>query len=619
MKKYNILKFILISTCLCLAFTFSAFSKGWVNDGGDNWQYVESDGMYAVSVIKSSGDDKYYIDETGFMVRDYLLEDYNDSVYYFDDSGKMVKNTWVAVDPMQVYNAMDNAPTIYLYYFGNNGKAYKADNGIIRKTIDGKKYLFNDNGQMLSGWINEDGERYDERDSEDDPFMGYCYYAGDETDGVLREGWEAYEDGSVQDEYYLKPTLWFYFNTRDNKKLQSTSTTEALRKKINNRFYAFDINGVMIQGWDTDTLDPNNNVSTLVTKNYFSEAENDLGSMVKREWIFAVPSRKQNGDDHDQEIERWFYSLGSGEMVKKEMKRINGDFYAFDKNGIMKKGLCVFDKQTREYVDCVDIEKTEGKDFIISRHYISMDQTTADTFSVFDDEKHVMYYFVDQDDDPNFGKRTLKVVDVAFGDDDYSFGSNNAGEYEGLRDRKKLFQAGIRLKADKTLGYGMVFMGYASTSEATRPVTKPKYYNSTNPYAKPDYNHDKVLSDYMVLRNSADYKTYNAYPIFYVVDPAGYRINKSNKVVKDKSGNYWAIGNDYTLIGIYEVPIRHRNGKWQFRSDKIVGNSKSKLYWIDFGELDMYKKTCYAHKDNLGDYALSLDDTYAVNFRFADK
>ena len=300
------------------------------------------------------------------------------------------------------------------------------------------------------------------------------------------------------------------------------------------------------------------------------------------------------------------------------MRRINGDFYAFDKNGIMKKGLCVFDKHTREYIDCVDIEKTEGKDFIVSRHYISMDQTTSDTFSVFDDEKHVMYYFIDQDDDPNFGKRTLKVVDVAFGDDDYSFGSNNAGEYEGLRDRKKLFQAGIRLKADKTLGYGMVFMGYASTSVATRPTEKPKYYNSTNPYAKPDYNHNKVLSDYMVLKNSSDYVTYNAYPIFYVVDPAGYRINKSNKVVKDKSGNYWAIGNDYTLIGVFEVPIRYRDGKWQFRSDKIVGNRRSKLYWIDFGELDMYKKTCYTDKANLGDYALSLDDTYAVNFRFSD-
>ena len=232
MKK-GILKTILLSVALSALYSGSVFAVGWVNDGGDNWMYVEKDGIYATDTIKSSGSNKYYLDINGNMVRDYLLEDYNGAIYYFDDSGKMVVNTWVAVEPSQVFNHMDNSPTIYLYYFGANGKAYQANNGVVRKKIDGKPYLFNENGQMLSGWINEDGETFNEYESDTDPFNGYCYYAGDETDGVLREGWVAYEDGSVEDRYYMKQTLWFYFRNSDNKKVMSEEEGELKKKTIN--------------------------------------------------------------------------------------------------------------------------------------------------------------------------------------------------------------------------------------------------------------------------------------------------------------------------------------------------------------------------------------------------
>ena len=331
----RLLKSILIVFTFVAIFTTYNFAAGWVSDGGDNWMYVENDGVYAVDTIKSSGNDKYYLDQYGNMVRDYLLEDYNDSIYYFDDSGKMVTNTWVAVEPMQVYNQMDNPPTIYLYYFGHNGKAYRANDNIVKKVIDGKKYLFNANGQMLFGWINEEGERFNEYEDDTDPFNGYCYFAGDETDGVLREGWTAYEDGSVEDRYYMKQTLWFYFKTNDNKKVQADSEDELKRRVINGKTYAFDDQGVMAMGWDTDVLDPNNEDNSLTTKNYFFEEGDSVGKLAKKEWYFAIPSQKQSLDDHDQEIERWFYSLGGGDVVKGEMKKINSGYYLFDKQESM--------------------------------------------------------------------------------------------------------------------------------------------------------------------------------------------------------------------------------------------------------------------------------------------
>ena len=620
-------KIISFSVCIMFFYATSLFAAGWANDGGDNWFYVEPDGTYAVSVIKSSGDDKYYIDENGAMVRDYLLEDYNDSIYYFDDSGKMVRNTWVAVEPTQVYNQMDNPPTIYLYYFGNNGKAYKAKDRIARKTIDGKKYLFNEGGQMLSGWINEDGERYNEYDTEADPFVGFCYFAGDETDGVLREGWSAYEEGSVEDRYYMRNTLWFYFRPGDNKKVQSSSDSSFATKVINGHKYAFDDNGVMVEGWDSDTLDVNNNNNAIRSKQYFMEEGNEVGRMAKREWVFAVPSMKQNLDDHDQEIERWFYSTSGGDIVKGQMRKINNEFYAFNSEGIMKSGLCILDKGTRRYVDSIDAERTDAFDFIVSRHYVSTDKTSGtQLYEIFDDSSQVIFYFDEGNDSENdtvstFGKRRLGERKVAFADDDYAFASKASGEFEGYKN-KRYYQNGIKLKADPALGIGMVFLGYSNSEYGDSVDYKPIYNNSPNSWARPDKNHNGIMSDYMVLRKTSDYIAEGVYPVFAAIDGSGRRYTRNYLVKRDKSKNYWVIGNNATVLNIYEVPVRYSNVNgvwtWQFQSDVADSNGKVKKQWIKFGNQDEYGKTCKESKKDPGDYALSLDDTYCVNFRFAD-
>lgn len=628
MKK-RILKTVFIIGAFIISSALSCLAAGWVSDGGDNWMYVDKDGFYAMDTIKTSGDEKYYLDMNGNMVRDYLLEDYNDAIYYFDDSGKMVKNTWVAVEPMQVYNQMENPPTIYLYYFGTNGKAYKADDGVVRKVIDGKKYLFNANGQMMSGWINEAGDRFNEYEDDTDPFNGYCYFAGDETDGVLREGWTAYEDGSVEDRYYLKQTLWFYFRTNDNKKVQSENENDLKRKVINGKTYAFDDQGVMAMGWDSDLLDPDNNDATAITKNYFFEEGTEVGRLAKKEWYFAVPSQKQNLDDHDQEIERWFYSTGGGDVVKGEMRRINSAHYAFDKQGIMKSGLVIVDKYTRKYVDTIDSEMTDGRDFVISRHYISKDRTNTNTpdsttntteFNMFNDDTQTIYYFNDDETDPEvFGKRQFTEGTLAFGDDDYTFIARSAGEYEGLK-KKKYYQAGIRLKADTALGLGIVLLGYSASQDGGVVDNELSYNNSTRAYAQPDKNHNNIKSDYIVIRNTKTlWDTYSVVPVYAVVNSAGNRIQKSYTVKKDGSKRYWAMGNNATLMNIYEVPVRYtRKNGWEFQSEFPEGD-RVKTVWKPFGTIDEYGKTCKASKVDPGDYGLYLDDTYCTNFRFADE
>ena len=627
MKK-GLLKTILLSVALSSMFGAACFAVGWVNDGGDNWMYVDKDGVYATDTIKSSGNNKYYLDGNGNMVRDYLLEDYNSAIYYFDDSGKMVTNTWVAVEPSQVYNHMDNSPTIYLYYFGSNGKAYQATNGIVRKTIDGKKYLFNENGQMLSGWINEEGETFNEYESDTDPFNGYCYYAGDETDGVLREGWVAYEDGSVEDRYYMKQTLWFYFRSSDNKKVMSDQGGELKRKTINGKTYGFDDQGVMAMGWDSEVLDPNNEDANVRTKNYFFEDGMDVGRLAKKEWYYAVPSQKQNLDDHDQEIERWFYSLGGGDVVKEQMKKINSDYYCFDAHGIMRSGLCILDKNTKKYVDTIDAERTDGKDFIISRHYISVDNSRnnqsgvgpSSEFNMFKSDSQVIYYFHDDETDKStYGKRKIGDGTIAFGDDDYVFVSRTTGENEGLR-KKKYYQSGIRLKVDPAVGMGIVLLGFSHNEQGSTVDEELNYQNSPHAWAQVDKNHNNIKSDYIVIRDTqALWNSYNVVPVYAVISSSGTRISKSYTVKKDSSKRYWAIGNDETLMNIYEVPVRYRKGNgWEFQSDFRDTKGNVKKGWRLFGTVDEYGKTCRASKVNPGEYGLYIDETYCANFRFAD-
>ena len=624
MKNSALIKTILLTISLVFTYSLVSYAAGWVDDGGGNWMYIDKDGYYLTDTIKSSGNDKFYLDENGMMVRDYLLEDYNDSIYYFDDNGKMVTNTWVAVEPTQVYNQMDNPPTIYLYYFGSNGKAYKAKQSIVRKTIDGKKYLFNEYGQMLSGWINDDGERWNEYESDQDPFDGFCYYAGDETDGVLREGWSAYEDGSVDDRYYLKTTLWFYFKSSDNKKVQADIDGDLKKRTINGKSYAFDDRGVMVMGWDSDLLDIDNSDNSIVAKKYYMEEgkDSDIGRNTKKEWFFAVPAMKQNLDDHDQEVSRWFYASGSGDVVKNIVKKINSDYYAFDKTGIMKSGLCVISKGSRAYVDCIDEERTDGKDFIISRHYVSTDKASnSKEFEFFDSDTQYICYFNDDETETNsFGKRVVGASVIPFGDDDYTFSGQRNGEEEGWK-KKKYYQAGIQLKPDPALGMGVVLVGYSRSDTGESIDEQLVYNNSTNPWANPDKNHGDIMSDYIV---TGDYKKcyddHGVVPAYAAVTGNGTRLSKSNKVKKDKNGRYWLIGNNGMLVNIYEVPIRYnRQEGWQFQSESGL-NTKSKVrtQWINFGTKDEYDKTCKYSRTDAGEYALTLDDTYCLNFRFAD-
>lgn len=592
LKNIALVAFVFLWTVL---FAFTINAKGWEQEGYD-WYYKDENEMPIVATIKSSNGKKYYLGDDGKMVRDYLLED--DNIYYFDENGEMVVNTWVAVDPYQVSDPILNGPTVYLYYFGPNGKAFKAKEDIVKKVIDGKKYLFDSQGRMLSGWINSSGEMWNYVDYDTDPFDGFIYYAGDETDGVLREGWVSFDDGSTDDKYYEREHIWLYFSPLTNIKIYAEDGKDYHEKKINGRDYAFDDKGVMLIGWEVQA-------ATRWYADEYDENPDRVGSLVKKRWSNVVPSKELSDEDYENDTYRWFYSEANGEIAKNKMRKINGYYYAFDKKGRMKDGLVILKQGTHEFVDKIDLEATEGKDFMITRKYQSKEDTVTRTF---DHTKNVLYYFNIDDTVDLFGTRKTGMVSIPFADKDYQFNTDNLGALNTIKN-KRYYQEGFLLAADPILTYGIVLDGYMDTSTGNAATREALYRGGPSETAV-------AGNEYYVSQKPSSYTV--EWPHFIAVDKNGKKISKKCTAKKDKDDNYWVIGENGTFKKVVSVPVKYRAGSWYFKSDRYNAKSfKTAPAWIPFGEEDAAGKTVQLERGE-GDYELYLLDQYAVNFNWVD-
>ena len=176
---------------LAIGASMTSFAAtGWVEEDGV-WYYYDKDGNKVEDEWKKSGDNWYWLDseEGGAMAVDKLVED-DDDTYYVDANGVMVRNTWVKVVNEDQDDDEDPAEYNY-YYMQSNGKAYKApaDSHTKFKSIDGKKYAFDEDGKMLYGWINDDSTRA----TDDSDWINATYYCGSWEDGALKTGWQKIE------------------------------------------------------------------------------------------------------------------------------------------------------------------------------------------------------------------------------------------------------------------------------------------------------------------------------------------------------------------------------------------------------------------------------------------
>jgi len=461
---------------LAIGASMTSFAAtGWVEEDG-TWYFYDNDGNRVEDTWKKSGDNWYWLDseEGGAMAIDKLVDD-DDDTYYVDSNGVMVRNTWVKI--VNEDQDEDDDPAEYHYYYmQSSGKAYKApDSSDIRfRTIDGKRYAFDDDGIMLYGWVTADGERETDEDgwAESDTL----YYLGSWDDGAMKTGWQkitVHDDIEEDDMDY-----WFNFKSNGKKRFNEDSAEKAIDEvRINGRRYGFDERGVMTYEWTAAT---NNTASLASTSNwrYFNNV--DDGARVTKGWFRVIAPDEDNdntfrsnynatfaADDADDENERWYYADGDGQVISGQIKKIKGKYYGFRpegtatggdrKAGAMLSGLVLMkvDPATGVILEVLDddVDADDLDDLL--------DDTGSDAARALADPTISLYYF--GSDELGDGAMKTGATTVTLDGDTYNFFFRKTGGIEsrgkgltGVDDSKYIYKYGCRIKADSDDKYQVV-------------------------------------------------------------------------------------------------------------------------------------------------------------------
>ena len=158
-KQTKLVAVLSTAALLAIGASMTSFAAtGWAEEDG-TWVYYDRNGDKVTDKWAKSGNNWYYLDSNGEMAVDQLIED-GDNYYYVDVNGVMAANQWVAIDNEDAGD--DDEPEHYWYYFQANGKALKQGDSdtVSLKTVNGKKYAFDEYGAMVAEWsLDEDDEK----------------------------------------------------------------------------------------------------------------------------------------------------------------------------------------------------------------------------------------------------------------------------------------------------------------------------------------------------------------------------------------------------------------------------------------------------------------------------
>ena len=531
-------------------------AQGWVEEDG-TWYYYDKDGNRVENEWKKSGDNWFWLngDEGGAMATDMLVED-DDDTYYVDANGVMVTNTWVKV--VNEDQDDDEDPAEYRYYYmQNSGKAYKAgDSGKTKfKTIDGKKYAFDEDGKMLYGWVNEDDSTLA---SDDSDWETATYYMGSWEDGSLKTGWQKITvyDQDEDDDY----DYWFNFKSNGKKRFNESDFKDILEKKINGKHYAFDNRGVMTYEW---TLTTTSDASTISNWLYFNSPED--GARATKGW-FKVVAPDKDGDDNtfkdysnlenptfakgdaEDENERWYYANSDGELYVGQIKKIKGKYYGFapegNKAGSMLTGLCALRVDNSGNITKLWARNMDSDDLDDAMNgegdFVGFGSDTNDT----------LYYFGSNEDSD--GALKTGSVSVNLDGDNYQFQFSKTGGSEGkgrglngIDDSKYIYKFGMKLKAGSDDKYIVV---YADGDTGASDVTVHKIDTAALRRDAVERGQNKdgdTVYAYGTLGSLVSGKASSNY----------YLLNTSGTIVKNKTaakdGNDWYFYVDNKVIKMY--------------------------------------------------------------------
>ena len=321
----------IFSTALLLAAGGAVTSHAAWEQAGGNWIFTDNSGNRVRNSWRQSGNYYYYLDQNGIMATNRWIDD----TYYVDGNGVMVTDRWIYTEGNHYYGSYSNGRW---YYLDANGR-------VVRdgwRTINNRRYHFDDDGAMQYGWFHE-GDN--------------LYYLGDWNDGAAKTGWLCldYDDYDGQDDGEVSPVTgsgkWFYF--QENGRAVKARDGRYADRNINGSRYYFDENGVMLTGWVSVTGRDTGDTTGISAYKYFG---NENEGQMARGWRYLTEypgdyeyrNGSRYGWGYDSGDGAWYYFDNSGvpaylkagtERLSDAVIRINGDRYFFDAYGRMQSGL----------------------------------------------------------------------------------------------------------------------------------------------------------------------------------------------------------------------------------------------------------------------------------------
>ena len=332
-------------------------------DQDEHWYYFGSNGKKVTDQDKKINGKTYFFDEDGKMFSGWYSDGKSDVAYYLggEDEGWRAESQWLwlensgdvdndfedddtkgeSVLGCDADNDDDPCDDEGWYWFGSDGKAYHGEG---KKKINGRYYMFNEHGQMLYEWINDNDKRYPAPGSsnnaqldgnllasgsnagqgyagEAENIQGMLYY------NVVEEGWRGdgwYEIDGSEDAGTDSDTDWYYIDDGEP-------------KRANAQFDVKNATSPTDKGTDYATHDDDGPV-------YVARIKVPSDKMGKVYFAFNEMGQMQTGLQYIREEKGFYYFDDNGYPVDGKVSDVecDDDTYAFrfeTKNGNNGKGI----------------------------------------------------------------------------------------------------------------------------------------------------------------------------------------------------------------------------------------------------------------------------------------
>ena len=142
------------------------------------------------------------------MVYSSIIDD-GKNFYYVNSAGAMVSNEWREVENTEKFS--DDEPDTWWYYLSSNGRAVRqtgsnAKVATLPTKAGNAKFIFDEMGRMMSGWIGADGQMI----SGDEAWREGVYYSDPQNGGRLAVNSWAYITAEDSEGYDMGDEYWYY-------------------------------------------------------------------------------------------------------------------------------------------------------------------------------------------------------------------------------------------------------------------------------------------------------------------------------------------------------------------------------------------------------------------------